>query len=220
MTTQSPDATPRRGDKLKWARMLNKRPLAVADLEYVTVSTWGEFAPLAVTLQEVAGVFPMGWFDRVVSPDATEPCTMGMGCDEAGVCYAAAQGEPERCPKYPDATEQVASILQRRFGRCETSYSELTEPQRKRWQEAARAVVAALPSNTTTNASLVEALENGRNALQRMMDTWLDYHDSHSLTQPVTCASSNAFDDALEARDAIDSLLATLRASNPESAKS
>lgn len=25
-------------------------------------------------------------------------CDMGVGCDEAGVCYAAAHGEPERCP--------------------------------------------------------------------------------------------------------------------------
>lgn len=25
-------------------------------------------------------------------------CPLGVGCDEAGVCYAAAQGEPERCP--------------------------------------------------------------------------------------------------------------------------
>lgn len=24
-------------------------------------------------------------------------CTMGVGCDEVGVCYAAAHGEPERC---------------------------------------------------------------------------------------------------------------------------
>jgi len=25
------------------------------------------------------------------------PCDMGVGCDEAGVCYAAANGEPARC---------------------------------------------------------------------------------------------------------------------------
>lgn len=25
-------------------------------------------------------------------------CTMGVGCDEYGVCYAEAHGEPERCP--------------------------------------------------------------------------------------------------------------------------
>lgn len=27
-------------------------------------------------------------------------CTMGVGCDESGVCYAAAQGQPEQCPKH------------------------------------------------------------------------------------------------------------------------
>lgn len=27
------------------------------------------------------------------------PCSMGVGCDEAGVCYAAAHGRPEMCPR-------------------------------------------------------------------------------------------------------------------------
>ncbi len=26
------------------------------------------------------------------------PCTMGVGCYEAGVCFAEAHGEPDRCP--------------------------------------------------------------------------------------------------------------------------
>ena len=26
-------------------------------------------------------------------------CSLGAGCDEAGVCYANAQGEPDRCPR-------------------------------------------------------------------------------------------------------------------------
>jgi hypothetical protein len=56
---------PKRGDKIKWARGLERRPLAVRDLEYVTVASWGlPDAPLAVTLAEVAGTFPMGLFDR------------------------------------------------------------------------------------------------------------------------------------------------------------
>lgn len=38
-------------------------------------------------------------FDR----DADAYCTMGVGCDEAGMCYAAAHGEPERCPRDPEA---------------------------------------------------------------------------------------------------------------------
>jgi len=28
-----------------------------------------------------------------------DPCTMGVGCVETGACYAAANGEPDRCPK-------------------------------------------------------------------------------------------------------------------------
>lgn len=30
-----------------------------------------------------------------------ERCTLGVGCDEAGVCYAAAHGQPGRCPFTP-----------------------------------------------------------------------------------------------------------------------
>lgn len=30
---------------------------------------------------------------------AAKPCAMGVGCDEHGVCYAEAHGEPERCPQ-------------------------------------------------------------------------------------------------------------------------
>lgn len=29
-------------------------------------------------------------------------CTMGVGCDETGVCYALAHGQPERCARIPD----------------------------------------------------------------------------------------------------------------------
>jgi hypothetical protein len=29
--------------------------------------------------------------------DAPTPCDMGVGCQEAGVCFAAAHGEPDRC---------------------------------------------------------------------------------------------------------------------------
>lgn len=27
------------------------------------------------------------------------PCTLGVGCDEAGICYAVAHGQPEQCPR-------------------------------------------------------------------------------------------------------------------------
>lgn len=55
-------------------------------------------------------------------------------------------------------------------------------------------LIAAAPA-------LYEALEKAEAALQAMMDAWFDYHDAHSLTQPVTGAAGNAFDKALEARD-------------------
>ena len=59
-----------------------------------------------------------------------------------------------------------------------------------------------------TAAPSVDALVEARAALQAMMDAWLDYHDAHSLTQPVTGAAGNAFDKALAARDKIDTELA------------
>jgi hypothetical protein len=53
-----------------------------------------------------------------------------------------------------------------------------------------------------------EVMIEARDALQAMMDAWFDYHDAHSLTQPVTGAAGNAFDRALMARDKLDATLA------------
>jgi hypothetical protein len=36
-----------------------------------------------------------------------KPCTMGVGCDEAGVCYAAAHGRPDECPKNRHAWDDL-----------------------------------------------------------------------------------------------------------------
>lgn len=41
------------------------------------------------------GIEETGW-----EPDYIY-CTMGVGCDEVGVCYAEAHGQPDRCPSYP-----------------------------------------------------------------------------------------------------------------------
>lgn len=30
----------------------------------------------------------------------TTPCSLGVGCDEMGICYAEAHGAPENCPHY------------------------------------------------------------------------------------------------------------------------
>lgn len=30
----------------------------------------------------------------------TTPCSLGVGCDEMGICYAEAHGAPEHCPHY------------------------------------------------------------------------------------------------------------------------
>lgn len=40
-------------------------------------------------------------------------CSMGVGCDEAGVCYADAHGEPEKCPLYEEKMmEEVVEITE------------------------------------------------------------------------------------------------------------
>jgi hypothetical protein len=55
-------------------------------------------------------------------------------------------------------------------------------------------------------------LARARGSLAAMMDAWFDYHDAHSLTEPVTGRASNAFDQALNSREAIDALLARIGA--------
>lgn len=42
------------------------------------------------------------------------PCTMGAGCDEAGVCYAAANDQPERCPKAVSKEPEPLGYVQER----------------------------------------------------------------------------------------------------------
>jgi hypothetical protein len=54
-----------KGDKVRWARGRENIPLGVRDLDHVTVAAVGEIAPLALTLKEVAGVWPIAYFERV-----------------------------------------------------------------------------------------------------------------------------------------------------------
>lgn len=70
---------------------------------------------------------------------------------------------------------------------------------------ALRAIESLLTALDAAELRLAEAervIEQAAPALDGMMRTWLDYHDAHSLTEPVTRASGNAFDRALEVRDA------------------
>ncbi len=41
-----------------------------------------------------------------------ERCTMGVGCDEYGTCYADAHGQPWQCPHWvaPTAAELAAAL--------------------------------------------------------------------------------------------------------------
>ena len=62
-----------------------------------------------------------------------------------------------------------------------------------------------------TERALVVALRWADTALLDMMNTWLDYHDRHSLTEPVTGRSANAYDKAADARAEIDAALSAYR---------
>lgn len=37
--------------------------------------------------------------EKSVIPEPPKPCTMGVGCNQTGMCYAAAMGHPGACPR-------------------------------------------------------------------------------------------------------------------------
>jgi hypothetical protein len=58
-------------------------------------------------------------FDRYLKQameDAAQgpkPCTMGVGCQESGVCYAEAMGEPNRCDAKPAEPKHGVNVWYR-----------------------------------------------------------------------------------------------------------
>jgi len=42
----------------------------------------------------------LGAIETLSIPDAGKQCSMGVGCDQHGVCYAEAHGQPEQCPHF------------------------------------------------------------------------------------------------------------------------
>jgi hypothetical protein len=38
--------------------------------------------------------------DKIKALEPHQHCTLGVGCDEAGVCYAAAHGQPDQCGRH------------------------------------------------------------------------------------------------------------------------
>lgn len=57
-----------RGVKIRWTAGLERRPLAVVDLETVTIAS--RFAVFSVTLEECAGIWPLGFFELAEPPAA------------------------------------------------------------------------------------------------------------------------------------------------------
>jgi hypothetical protein len=109
---------------------------------------------LAAPTPERADADTAGIFQR-----ATKRCDMGFGCDEAGVCYAEAHGEPNRCPK--------AEIM--RFN----IYGNLINPEPNgmyvRYEDHARAL--ATPASERADADTAEAKREGyQKALRHAVD--------------------------------------------------
>jgi hypothetical protein len=74
----------------------------------VSIVAWANLKPLDATykahLESQDPAKLRAWLtgewdvtETVVTRDDTRRCTMGVGCDEVGQCYADAHGEPDRC---------------------------------------------------------------------------------------------------------------------------
>jgi len=65
------------------------------------LGTWG---PVILTHQEAQPapehIDPFSVSYAPAQP-APERCSLDVGCDEAGICYARANGHPEQCPREP-----------------------------------------------------------------------------------------------------------------------
>jgi hypothetical protein len=138
----------------------------------------------------------------------------GLDPIEALVADAASE---EACPMLHEAGEYYAErIIKRAIAQGTLVLASVdTLPEGQDAQQglagtesgAVGATGAETPNpGSTPETGLVEA----RDALQAMMDAWFDYHDAHSLTQPVTGAAGHAFEKALAARDMIDTALSNV----------
>lgn len=73
-------------------------------------------------------------------------CDLGVGCDEAGVCYADAHGEPERCGRpvlafsfalgevAPDGTIWLSPTERLTAGVAEITIAEAAKAERFGWE--------------------------------------------------------------------------------------
>lgn len=114
-----------------------------------------------------------------------------------------------------DDSPEVGAIAAHRlchstdFERENAVYTSDGDPVRLGVQAAECDAAADLIEQLQARLAEAEGLaQQAHDALDAMMRTWLDYHDAHSLTDPMTGASGNAFDKALDARDAAASWLA------------
>lgn len=72
------------------------------------------------------------------------PCTMGVGCDESGVCYAEAHGQPEMCPRLATAPSPSGDALELLATACKLPPDQMRSAKTVRVDDALRAIEAAL----------------------------------------------------------------------------
>lgn len=68
----------------------------------------GVILTATVTLEQCKEALAAAEIERLqsLSVEKVSECDMGVGCQETGVCYAAAHNQPERCPVWGDADAQ------------------------------------------------------------------------------------------------------------------
>jgi len=78
----------------EYAAMLDAEPVAIVE-------------KYAGSFKDVVEAIAANVYNRAFNT-APEPvaCNLGVGCDEAGVCYAEAHGHPEQCPREPASAQQ------------------------------------------------------------------------------------------------------------------
>lgn len=61
---------------------------------------WNRLARLNDAVAKLTEIVSIQARTSVIFEKDTRPCTMGVGCDESGFCYAMAHDHPEECPFY------------------------------------------------------------------------------------------------------------------------
>lgn len=76
-----------------------------AEKKHAQLATWFSTEVVRITGTAASYKAVLHEAPYMMTPEAaavyqkSKPCSLGVGCDEYGVCYADAHGEPDRCPR-------------------------------------------------------------------------------------------------------------------------